>query len=154
MLTIKITSMLLEEALRLDTPEKLQKFARRSVKAINSRGSDPINVTKDGAMMLGGSSIVGTVAGGALPYIVSDEADALDAVGGATAGYMLGGIAGGQMLNRRYSPLNNGSTKHIVKRIERDGYQTSAEDRSILNKANYLVRATNLNNLKNAFLRK
>ena len=115
--------MLLEEALRLDTPEKLQKFARRSVKAINSRGSDPINVTKDGVVMLGGSSVAGTV-------------------------------AGGHMLNRRYSPLNNSSTKHIVKRIERDGYQPSAEDKSILDKANYLVRATNLNNLKNAFLKK
>ena len=154
MLTIKITSMLLEEALRLDTPEKLQKFARRSVKAINSRGSDPINVTKDGVVMLGGSSVAGTVAGGVLPYIVSDEADALDATAGAAAGYMLGGMAGGHMLNRRYSPLNNSSTKHIVKRMERDGYQSSVEDKSILDKANYLVRATNLNNLKNAFLKK
>lgn len=138
---------LLEEAFRLDTPQKIQKFARRSVKATNAGSSQKFQQDA----LLGGivSPVVGGIVGGVLPSIISDEADGLDTTMGIAGGTLLGSSLGVGTLKKKYSPYeasNTRASKEILTRIQRDGYQSTPEDKNIINQANAVTRQTNLSN--------
>lgn len=133
---------LLEESFRLDSPLKLQKFARRGIKVINSGNTQKFQQD----MVLSGAAapLVGGVVGGVLPSIISDESDGFDTAMGVVGGTMLGSTLGLGKIKRKYSPLDNTNTKVIMNRIQRDGYNPTSVDKSIIDKANTVVRQVNL----------
>ena len=138
---------LLEEAFRLDSQPKLQKFARRSIKATNNRSTQQFQQDS----LLGGAvaPVVGGVIGGVLPSIVNDDADAMDSTIGAEGGVLLGSSLGINAVKSRYSPLaasNTRASKEILTRLQRDGYQPTQNDRNIIDQANAVTRGFNLNN--------
>lgn len=138
---------LLEEAFKLDSQPKLQKFARRAIKATNKRSSQQFQ--RDSLLGGVGAPIVGGIVGGVLPSIVDDEADALDSTIGAAGGVLLGSSLGVNAVSSRYSPLeaaNTRASKAIITRLQRDGYQPSQTDRTIIDQANAVARRVNLNN--------
>lgn len=133
---------LLEEAFKLDSPLKLQKFSRRGIKAINNGNTQKFQQD----MLLSGAAapIVGGVIGGVLPSIISDESDSFDTAMGVVGGTMLGSTLGFGKIKRKYSPLDNTNTKVIMNKIQRDGYNPTSLDKSIIDKANTVVRQVNL----------
>ena len=138
---------LLEEAFRLDTPQKIQKFARRSVKATNNNSSQKFQQDS----LLGGAvvPIVGGIVGGVLPSVISDDVDGLDTTMGVAGGTLLGSSLGVAALKNKYSPYeasNTRASKAIINRLQRDGYQPTSEDKSIIDKANTVARQVNMAN--------
>lgn len=138
---------LVEEAFRLDTPQKLQKFARRAVKATNTVSSQKFQ--QDALLGTVAAPVVGGIVGGILPSVISDESDGLDTTMGVAGGTLLGSSLGMVPLKMKYSPLeasNGRASKAILTRIQRDGYQPTQDDKSIINQASTLTRQTNLSN--------
>lgn len=138
---------LLEEAFRLDTPQKIQKFTRRSVKATNN--GSPQKFQQDALLGTVVTPVVGGLIGGVLPSIISDEADGLDTTMGIAGGTLLGSSLGVGTLKKKYSPYeasNTRASKEILTRLQRDGYQPTSEDKSIIDKANAVTRQINMAN--------
>lgn len=138
---------LVEEAFRLDTPQKIQKFTRRSIKATNNGSSQKFQQDA----LLGGAvaPIVGGIVGGVLPSVISDDPDGLDTTMGVVGGTILGSSLGIGAMKNKYSPYeaaNTRASKAIITRLQRDGYQPTSEDKSIIDKANAVTRQVNMAN--------
>ena len=136
---------LVEEAFRLDTPQKIQKFTRRSVKATNN--ISPQKFQQDALVGTVVAPVVGGIVGGILPSVISDESDGLDTTMGAVGGTILGSSLGINAVTNRYSPheaSNTRASKAIITRLQRDGYQPTSEDKSIIDKANAVTRQVNM----------
>ena len=136
---------LVEEAFRLDTPQKIQKFTRRSVKATNN--ISPQKFQQDALLGTVAVPVVGGIIGGVLPSVISDESDGLATTMGAASGVLFGSSLGIGAMKKKYSPYESSNTKAskaIITRLQRDGYQPTSEDKSIIDKANAVTRQVNM----------
>ncbi len=161
-------SALLEEAFRIDSPEKAEKFARRSTRALNhSSASKTFNNAAAASMAPTAGMLVGGAAGnsvhgdGDLSYadkavmkqddidqeVNDDEYD----MTGAAIGAGLGTI-GQSFAAKRL--LHGSSINPIKQRLAKHGYNTTSQDDSMLRKGAAAVRLNNLNNAAEYGIRK
>lgn len=145
---------LVEEAFKIDSQAKAQKFARRATKILSP---DYSNVSKEqlphaAAAILSPKilpitgaipgAVLGAGAGAIVDGLDSNEEDPITAGTGALAGAGLGVISG-LVLNRRYGP---GRTKPIEDRLQKDGGQLSQDDINTLRRTSNLAASVNLHN--------
>lgn len=144
---------IIEEAFRLDSPPKLQTFAARGTKTVNSIPHDKF---LNGLAAIGTLPIASTIIGGAIGNTIHGE-DGVDPITGLVydvqannddeydvSGAVLGGITGtlgsGAIAMTGVSP----NTRKVTKRIERDGYTLSPREKIKIDQASRLAKVYNL----------
>ncbi len=146
--------LLIEEAFKIDSQAKAQKFARRATKVLSP---DMSNVSKEqlpkaSAAILSpailpiagatGGAVLGTIGGAVVDGLDSNEDDPITAGTGALVGTGVGALSG-LIQNRKYGP---GSTKPIEDRLQRDGGNLSQDDKDTLRRTSNLAASVNLYN--------
>lgn len=145
---------LVEEAFKIDSQDKAQKFARRATKVLSP---DYNNLSKEqvpqaAAAILNpkilpiSAAIPGAALGAAGGAIVdgldSNEDDPINAGTGALVGAGAG-VLQGLVLNRKYGP---GPIKPIASRLQQDGGQLTPDDINTLRRASNIAASVNLHN--------
>lgn len=145
---------LVEEAFKIDSQAKAQKFARRATKVLSP---DMSTVTKEQLPQAAAAiitpkilpianaipgAVLGAGAGAIVDGLDSNEEDPITASTGALIGAGAGALRG-LVLNRNYGP---GRTKPIEERLQRDGGQLSQDDLDTLRRTSNLAASVNLHN--------